>query len=153
MRFHPENKVKVAKWHVVHAVSDNKDGKGVLVTAHEVRGGKDDEKHGPGYDPARHNEHHHILGDIRDGTQAKALAESLTQFKCEKQYPEHNCVDWTKKAIDHLHEKGVIEDDKHEHFTKLYEDNQATVREKTNTAPNRDNTFGEEHRPKAGPSK
>jgi len=157
MRFHPQNKVKTAKWDVVHAVSDNIDGKGVLVTAHEERGGKDDDKYGPGYDPSHHNEHHHILGDFRDRKSAKAAAESLTQFKCQKPFPDHNCVDWTKQAVDHLHTQGHIDDEKHAHFTKLYNDHQAAVRVNTNTDINRKNTWGgkastPEKGGKAGPS-
>jgi len=160
VRFHPTDKAKLAKWDVVHAVSNNKNGKGVLVTAHEEWGGKHDEKHGPGYDPGLHNEHHHILGDIKDRKTAKALAKSLTQFKCEKPFPEHNCVDWTKQAIDHLHTEGHINDEKHQHFTKLFNDHQAAVRVETNTDANRKNTFGgkaedtpeKPEKPVAGPS-
>jgi len=159
VRFHPTDKAKLAKWDVVHAVSNNKNGKGVLVTAYEERGGKHDIKHGPGYDPGLHNEHHHILGDIKDRKTAKRIAKSLKIFKCEKPYPDHNCVDWTKQAIDHLHEKKVINDEKHQEFTNLYNDHQDAVRKKTDTDANRNRTWGgkantpeEGEKPEAGPS-
>jgi hypothetical protein len=142
VRFHPQEKSQKDVWHVVHAVSNNKDGKGVLETEHLVHGQKDDKKHGAGYDPAHHNEHHHILGSYKDHESAAAAAHSLTQFKCKKQYADHNCVDWTKQAIDHLHAEKHIDDDKHKHFTELYEANKDAVREKTNTPENRKNTWG-----------
>jgi len=142
VRFHPQEKSQKDVWHVVHAVSNNKDGKGVLETEHIENGGKDDKKHGPGYDPAHHNEHHHILGSYKDHKSAKAAAHSLTQFKCQKQYPADNCVDWTKKAIDHLHAKKQIDDDKHKHFTEIFEANKDTVRKNTNTVDNRKETWG-----------
>jgi len=142
VRFHPQDKSQKDPWHVVHAASNNENGKGVLETEHLVYGTKDDKKHGPGYDPAHHNEHHHILGNYKDHESAAAAAKSLTHFKCEKQYPDHNCVDWTKQAIDHLHAEKHIGDDKHQHFTELYEAHEAEVRKKTNTDDNKKNTWG-----------
>ena len=135
MRFHPENKAEVARWHVVDALS-NKRNNGVLVTKHEERGGRRDPIN-TGYDPARNDENHHILGSYKDHASAKAAAESLTGLKCTKPYPDHNCVDWTKQAVDHLHAQGHINEDKHKQFTDLYNAHQAEVRKKTNTDDNR----------------
>jgi len=162
VRFHPKEKTDLARWDIVHAVSDKKDGKGVLVTEHDERGGKHDTKYGPGYDPSKHDANHHILGDIKDRKTAKKLAKSLTKkFKCKQAFPDDNCVDWTKQAIDHLHDKKHISDEKHEHFTKLFNDHQAAVRDKTNTETNRNHTWGGKSntpdsekggKPEAGPS-
>ena len=66
-----------------------------------------------------------------------AAAKSLEGIKCTEPYPEHNCVDWTKQAVDHLHAQGHIKEDEHKHFTDLYKAHEAEVREKTNTAANR----------------
>jgi hypothetical protein len=136
VRFHPNRKVAVAHWDVVDALSDKRNGKGILQTVHEERGGKEDQLNS-GYNPARHDQHHHILGSYTDRASAKAAAVSIAGIKCKKPYPEHNCVDWTKKAIDHLHAKGDINEEKHKQFTDLYNAHQADVRKKTNTAENR----------------
>jgi len=140
VRFHPQEKSQKDVWHVVHAVSNNEDGKGVLETEHLVHGQKDDKKDGPGYDPAHHNEHHHILGSYKDHESAAAAAHSLLQFKCTKPYPDHNCVDWTKQAIDHLYAEKHINDEKHTHFTTLYNDHEKDVRE--NTAVHKKSAWG-----------
>jgi hypothetical protein len=142
VQFHPQNKAKTAVWHVVHATSNNVNGKGVLETEHLIHGTKDDIKHGQGYDPALQGPNHHILGNFRDHESAKAAVEKIKQFKCTDPYPGHNCVDFTKQAIDHLHAEKHIGDTEHEHFTKLYNDHKDTVRENTNTADNRKNTWG-----------
>lgn len=109
-----------------------KDVKGVLETVHQPKGGQ-----GHGYDPSRQENHHHILGSFDRAGEAKAAVGPLKGLKCKNAYPNKNCDDWTKQAVDHLHAQGHIKEDEHKHFTDLYKAHEAEVREKTNTAANR----------------
>ena len=90
-----------------------------------------------GYDPSRQGDHHHVLGSLPSAKDARAAAKSLKGIKCRNQFPDHNCVDWTKKAVDHLHAQGHIDATKHAEFMDHYNTHQANVRAATSTAENK----------------
>jgi hypothetical protein len=129
MHLHPDHADPNAHWHAVHAVSDPAHGHGVLQTEHAHMGGT----HGGGYNPALQGPNHHILGQVNSERDARAIASSLRGIHCQNQYPAHNCVDWTKAAVDHLHQQGHIHPQTHAQFTQLYNQHQANVRANTNT--------------------
>jgi len=135
MQFHPEHKDDHATWHRVHAVSGDAKNRGVLETEHTVKGGPN-----KGYDPAKQHadgHHHMILGTFADHHAAKTAAESLKGIKCDGKFPGHNCVDWTKHAVDKLHADGHINAADHHAFTTHYNTHAETVRSNTNTHENR----------------
>jgi len=137
MHIHPQNRLKKAKWHIIHAVS-NPSGNGVLETEHKTMGGLLK----GGYKPAsQHNNgaEHHILGQFNSAKEAKAAARSLTHLRCTNGYPHENCVDWTRQAVNRLHQQGHIDAAHHDMFTNIYNNHEATVRANTDTHENRIN--------------
>jgi len=129
MHLHPNQADPNAHWHIVHAVSDPVHGHGVLQTEHAHMGGAQ----GHGYNPAFQGPDHHILGQVNSERDARAVAASLRGIRCQNQYPNHNCVDWTRTAVNHLHNTGHITQQGHQQFTQIYDQHQANVRAMTNT--------------------
>jgi len=144
MQFHPQTSHATATWHNVDALSA-KTHNGVLVTDHQIKGGHekviDGVTHPGGYNanlqtgPGRH---HMVLGSFDNAKDAKKAAESLKGIHCTKPYPEHNCVDWTKHAVEKLHADGHINADAKNRFTAHYDAHQAAVRTTTGTAANKE---------------
>jgi len=135
MHFHPQNDHKSANWHVAHAVS-NKEKAGVLETEIKTKGGKN-----KGYETGRQNSpghSHMILGSFPNAAKAKEAADSLHGVHCHQTFPGENCVDWTKKAVEHLHTAGHIDATHKAAFMAHYDAHASTVRTNTNTKANRD---------------
>ena len=135
MQFHPEHKDDHAHWDRVHAVSGDAKNRGHLEVEHTPKGGPN-----RGYDPAKQHEdghHHMILGSFNNHADAHRAAQSLTGLKCDGKFPGHNCVDWTKKAVEKLHADGHIDAAHKDHFMAHYNAHAENVRAKTNTHENR----------------
>jgi len=132
MHFHPQETHKSATWHTVHAVSGGANAHGILETEHIQKGGQ-----GVGYDKSRQGNHHMVLGSFESASHAKAAMESLKGIHCKAAFPGENCVDWTKKAVDHLHANGHIDAAHHTQFTNHYNTHAANVRTTTGTAANK----------------
>jgi len=143
MQFHPHDKDDHAEWHRVHAVSGGPENHGVLETEHTVKGGL-----GRGYDPAKQikdGHSHMILGSFNSHDDAKKAAKSIKGIKCDSKFPEQNCVDWTKKAVDKLHADGHINAADHQKFMTHYDAHAEKVRKATSTAENKAAAKGKMH--------
>ena len=132
MQFHPQTSHASATWHSVDAASDKGSG-GVLQTDHRIHGGKN----GGGYDASKQGKNHMILGSFKSAGHAKAAAESLKGIHCEHPFPAENCVDWTKKAVQKLHDDKHITTERKDAFMAHYNKHAETVRAKTGTADNK----------------
>lgn len=132
VHIHPQESHKSATWHIVHAVSGGEDAHGVLQTEHIKKGGRR-----RGYNTSSQGAHHQILGSFNNAGDAKAAAESLKGIKCDNHFPDENCVDWTRQAVQHLHANGHISKEKHDQIIAYHDTHQAAVRAKTDTAHNR----------------
>ena len=81
-----------------------------------------------------------ILGSFSNAAAAKAAAESLKGIHCQQAFPTENCVDWTKKAVQKLHDDGHIDAAHKNTFMTHYDTHAATVRATTNTEANKAGT-------------
>ena len=135
MHIHPPGKNKdplaSSLWYIVEA-RGSRNNKGVLKTTHSIMG-----ENGIGYDPALQGSHHLILGSLK-ANDAKEAAKSLEDIKCTGMFPAQNCVDWTRIAVDHLHQQKHISDSNHAHFMDIYNTHQGEVRKRTDTAVTRE---------------
>ena len=95
---------------------------------------------GGGYDADKQGNHHMILGSFSNAAAAKAAAESLKGIHCQQAFPTENCVDWTKKAVQKLHDDGHIDAAHKNTFMTHYDTHAATVRATTNTEANKAGT-------------
>jgi len=136
LHIHPTGEgVKDNKWHIMHAVSDkaNKDPKGALAV---------EQKNEKGYThgrPVKPTSQHHVIGEFKSHADAERAMESFHNVKLHQPYPKENCVDWTKKAVDHMvsnnlmtsHSNGV------QGFHNIHDTNKDTVRATTATKANK----------------
>lgn len=119
----------------MHAVSDkdNKDPKGALAVEQQTKEGYTHGRTG------KDTSHHHVIGEFKSHADAERAMASLHGVKLSKPYPQENCVDWTKKAVDHMvanghmtsHSNGV------QGFNTIHNENKDTVRKNTGTKSNK----------------
>jgi hypothetical protein len=83
-----------------------------------------------------------ILGNLASAKDAHAAAESIKGIHLTNHFPGENCVDWTKKAVQHLHENGYIDAAHRDTFNAHYDTHQGNVRATTSTAGNIKNATG-----------
>jgi hypothetical protein len=70
-----------------------------------------------------------FLGEIGGADIANKMIDRIKTIELTKKPPLQNCVDFTKLAVDEL--SGMLKADAVAAFTKLFDDNAETVREKT----------------------
>jgi hypothetical protein len=70
------------------------------------------------------------FADIPEGTHMEAI-EAMRDTKCTKPPAECNCVDWTKHAVNALHEKGFISPEGANQFHKVYNEEHEKIRKNT----------------------
>ena len=119
----------------MHAVSDkeNKDPKGALAVEQINREGYTQGR------PVSATSQHHVIGEFKSHADAERAMKSLHTVKLDKPYPQENCVDWTKKAVDHMvanghmtsHSNGVAG------FNNIHDTNKDAVRQTTGTKANK----------------
>jgi hypothetical protein len=78
-----------------------------------------------------------ILGSFSSAKDAHAAAESIKGIHCTENFPGQNCVDWTKKAVQHLHDAGHVDAAHHAAFNAHYDAHAGNVRAATSTPANK----------------
>jgi len=135
LHIHPTGDgVKNNQWHVMHAVSDKTNTpKGAL---HTEQKDKEGYTHGR---PLKDDSQHHVIGEFKSHADAERAMKSLHDVKLHEAYPQQNCVDWTKHAVDHMVEHGHMTSHSNgvAGFNAIHAANKDTVRTNTGTAANK----------------
>lgn len=129
LHFHPKEKNK-GDLNVLHAVS-HPPKQGVLYVQHQNKGT---------YNPPETSISHPIAEFSSQNKAKAALNDVKKNVKMSGQFPHDNCVDFTCHAVQHMATNGHIPQANADTFKQNhYDPHKDAVRDKTNTATNRQN--------------